>query len=63
MKQNGYTVIELIVLITIPLFVYGWVANIIKFIASDFSFIDGMLLARAIGIFIAPVGVVLGFVP
>lgn len=38
---------------------YGWVMNIIKLIdAAGFA---GMEIARAIGIFVAPLGVVLGY--
>jgi hypothetical protein len=40
---------------------YGWVRNIITIIGSDFSHITGMLVARVIGVFVAPLGVVLGY--
>lgn len=39
----------------------GWIANIVKLIGSDFGGITGMIVARAIGIFVAPLGAVLGF--
>lgn len=40
----------------------GWIANIIKLVAMDTDHLSGMLVARAIGIFVAPLGSVLGFV-
>lgn len=39
----------------------GWITNIVKLIGSDFGGITGMIVARAIGIFVAPLGAVLGF--
>ncbi len=39
----------------------GWVANIVKLIGMDFGGVSGMLVARAIGIVVAPLGAVLGF--
>ena len=40
---------------------YGWVVNIIKLIGMDFAAITGMMVVRAIGIFMAPLGVVMGY--
>lgn len=63
-KQKGFTLIELFYTAIIPvaiLGVWGWVWNIIKIIDSDFAVITGMLVARIIGVFIAPLGAVLGF--
>ncbi len=39
----------------------GWIANIVKLIGMDFV-VSGMLIARAVGIFVAPLGAVLGYV-
>ncbi|EIS3780968.1 hypothetical protein [Escherichia coli] len=40
----------------------GWVSNIIKLVCSgDLKFQAGMTLARVVGIFIFPVGSVLGY--
>lgn len=41
--------------------VVGWVCNIVKFVGMDFGHITGMLVVRGIGIFLAPLGAVLGF--
>lgn len=39
----------------------GWIWNIVKILGSDFGTITGMLVLRVIGVFVAPLGVVLGF--
>jgi hypothetical protein len=41
----------------------GWIANIVKLINSGFEVAQwgGMEVARVIGIFVAPLGAVLGF--
>jgi hypothetical protein len=47
-----------------PLFIgafYGWVLNIIDIFNSSFSEITGILVLRVIGVFIAPLGAVLGY--
>jgi hypothetical protein len=40
----------------------GWVMNIIAIIGSDFANINGLLVARVIGVIVAPLGAVLGYV-
>lgn len=39
----------------------GWVLNISKIVGSDFTHVNGLLVARIIGAFVAPIGAVLGF--
>ena len=41
--------------------VYGWVQNIIILAGSNFDPLTGMVVLRAIGVFVAPLGAVLGF--
>lgn len=43
-------------------FIYGWVANIITIANSSFSEITGMLVLRIVGIFVGPLGAILGYV-
>lgn len=45
----------------IGLLAYGWVMNIVTIAHSNFSDITGMLFLRVVGIFVAPLGVVLGY--
>ena len=41
--------------------VAGWILNIAKLIESGIEPMTGMVIVRAIGIFVAPLGSVLGF--
>ena len=60
-KQDGYAGIFLIVYFVIAIAgAVGWVWNIVKLIQSDFV-MSGMVIARAIGIIVAPLGAVLGY--
>ena len=48
--------------LAVPLIaLYGWVNNIVIIFHSDFSHITGALVVRVIGVFIAPIGCVIGF--
>jgi hypothetical protein len=47
------------VLLVITFFV-GWCMNIFKILNGDFSHLDGLLVLRIVGIFIAPLGSILG---
>ena len=40
---------------------WGWISNIIKLASMDFGGVTGMLVLRAIGVIVAPLGAVLGF--
>ena len=54
----------LAVLIFIGLFIaslVGWVWNIVKMTGMDFAAETAMFIVRAIGIFVAPLGAVLGY--
>ena len=62
-KQRGYTGAMALFIIAIwVLALGGWVANIVKLVGMDFGAITGLLIVRAIGIFIAPLGAVMGFI-
>ena len=39
----------------------SWVLNIVKIIHTGFDIFTGLLIARCIGVFVPPLGVVLGF--
>lgn len=60
MKGDGCLVVFFIALAALA--AYGWIANIWKLIHILNDPITGMFIFRAIGIFFAPLGVVLGFV-
>lgn len=40
----------------------GWVWNIVKLVNTSFTGNETMVIARAVGIFVAPLGAILGFV-
>jgi hypothetical protein len=50
-----------ILLIAFALF-GGWIANIIAIVNSLHGAIDAMFIARCVGVFVAPLGGVLGFI-
>lgn len=60
-KQLGFTVIEMLVVVLVLVGGTGWIWNIVKIVGSDFGTITGMLVMRVIGVFVAPLGCVLGF--
>lgn len=60
-KQRGFTAIELFIVVFVLLGVGGWIANIVKLVGSNFEPLTGMVIARIIGVFLAPLGSVLGF--
>ena len=65
-KNHGYTFVELLLVLMIPVAlaaVGGWVFNIIKLTACSFAPLTSEPILRVIGIFLAPLGAVLGFVP
>lgn len=39
----------------------GWIWNVVKIVQSGFEIWNGMLIARCIGVFVAPLGSVLGW--
>lgn len=59
-KQIGATAVELVFVLVALFSAIGWIWNIVKIIGSDFA-LNGMLIARVIGVFVAPVGAVLGY--
>lgn len=61
-KQSGFTVIELIFVIIIFAGIGGWIGNIVKLTSASFDPLTGLVVLRAIGVFIAPLGAVMGFI-
>ena len=61
-KKLDFTIVELLIALLVLVGGGGWVANIVKLVGSNFDPLTGMVVARAIGIFVAPLGAVLGFI-
>jgi len=65
-KQIGFTITELMTAILVSTLIigaaWGWVWNIIKLVGMGLDPITGLLIVRAIGIFVVPVGCIVGYV-
>lgn len=61
-KQKGYTAIQFIIVLVALAGVAGWVMNIVDIVQSDFSPLTTLLVLRFIGVFVPPLGAVLGYV-
>lgn len=61
--QKGFTVVELTTMVVWLVGVIGWVLNIVKLVTTDLKIVEfGMMeILRIIGVFLAPLGAVLGF--
>ena len=62
--QRGFTIIELIHLFIVALVIAGipgWIWNIVKLASMSFDPITGMLVLRIVGIFVAPLGAIVGY--
>jgi len=59
-KRTDYGLgLSIFVLVAFAVFIYGWVCNIISIIDADA--LTGMVIARVAGVFVAPLGAVLGY--
>lgn len=61
-NQKVFTAVELIVSVVVLAGIGGWIANIVKLAGSDFDPLTGIVIIRAIGIVVAPLGAVMGFI-
>jgi hypothetical protein len=60
-RTRGFSLAELLVVPLAVAVAGGWIANIVKILGADFEPITTMLVMRFIGIFVAPLGAVLGY--
>lgn len=60
-KQRGNAVVGIFVIGLWIAIVGGWIANIVKLIGLLDGPINAWLVARAVGVLAAPLGVVLGY--
>lgn len=63
-KNSNKTAVVVAVMYLVVFFfaAYGWIANFVKFVGILADPIGTMFVARLVGIFAVPLGVVLGFV-
>mgnify|MGYP003341023507 CR=1 FL=1 len=60
-KEQGAIIAAFVWLAIVVAATYGWVMNIVQLYHSSFSEITGQLILRVIGIFVAPLGSVMGY--
>ena len=60
-KQKGFTMIQLMIVGIWLAVVGGWIANIVKLIGLSFDPLTLELILRLVGIFVFPLGAVMGF--
>ena len=60
-KQAGFTAVEMLTVIVVVAGLAGWVMNIIAIIHDCCTPLTGLVVARIIGVFMFPVGAVLGY--
>lgn len=60
-KHQGFAAYALMLCALLAVGIGGWIANIVKLVGMDQVLTTGMGIARIVGIFIAPLGSVLGF--
>lgn len=60
-KEQGAIIAALVWLAIVVAATYGWVMNIVHLYYSNFNDITGILILRVVGIFIAPLGSVMGY--
>lgn len=62
MKHHGYTGTAILIWLVIVLALgIGWVMNIIAIMHSDFGRLSGVLVLRVVGIFVVPLGALMGY--
>ncbi len=61
-KMRGFTLTELLIVLFVVAGGVGWIWNIVKIASSDFA-LTGMMVLRVVGIFIAPLGAIMGYIP
>lgn len=64
-KMKGFTIIELTVLLALVVSVFGWISNIVRITTGWIGFDDITItmILRLIGVVMAPLGIVMGFIP
>jgi|APGre2960657468_1045069.scaffolds.fasta_scaffold13419_7 hypothetical protein len=61
-KFPGTSLGLLMYLAFIVVIIGGWIMNLVEIVNYDFASITGMIILRIAGIFIAPLGAVLGWI-
>ena len=62
-NQLGYASVQLIFIVVWLAAIGGWITNIVKIVGTLSDPITGMFIFRCVGIVVAPLGAVLGYIP
>lgn len=60
-NQIGNATLTIIFSLIAIMGIGGWIWNIVKIVQTFDAVLTGMFIARCIGVFVAPLGAVLGF--
>lgn len=64
-KQSGNVMVSFMLFVTFAAIILGlmagWVMNLVTLFHSNFTPITGALVLRVVGIFVAPIGGVMGY--
>jgi hypothetical protein len=63
-NQSGFTLPELMIFVyflVVICAIIGWIANIVRLAGCNFDVIGAEIVLRIVGIFLAPMGAILGF--
>lgn len=60
-EQAGTVLAGMTLVVILVAAVWGWIANVVSIIGTVSDPITGMFVLRCVGIFVAPLGSVLGF--
>ena len=60
-KQQGFSAPELVIAVGVLAGIVGWVMNIFDIVAAVSDPITAMFILRCVGIFVAPLGAILGY--
>lgn len=62
-RQKGFTLPELLIVLICVVGAIGWVMNAVKIITAISDPLTRMFILRCVGLFLAPLGAILGFIP
>lgn len=62
-NQKGFSLTEITIFIIVIAGAIGWILNVIKVTALFDNPVDAMFVLRCVGILLAPLGAVLGYMP
>lgn len=60
-SDNTNAFLALFYIAIVSVMAWGWIANIVKLVGIVDHGVTTMFIVRVVGIFVAPVGVILGF--